>query len=164
MSVGAARKLLNVSPGATEEDITRAFRKMSVQWHPDKYKGDPKEALDMQTKLNEAREVLSQKRKKSSRDVEAEVRAEKEEAKRAREAKRAAKKAEQAEERVFTNRGEGAHDGGSGGRWGESGGGASKSSGGWTKKKKNKKKASSGGSSGGGFRDAYAEYPGAGDR
>ena len=107
MSVGAARKLLNVSPGASEEDITRAFRKMSVQWHPDKYKGDPKEALDMQTKLNEAREVLSsKKRKKSTRDVEAEVREEKAEAKRAREAKRAAKKAEQAEERVFKNRGD----------------------------------------------------------
>jgi hypothetical protein len=42
MSSGAARKLLDVRKGATEEDVTRAFRKMSVQWHPDKYKGDPK--------------------------------------------------------------------------------------------------------------------------
>jgi hypothetical protein len=48
------RKRVNVRRYAAEEEITRAFRKMSVQWHPDKYKGDdPNEALDMQTKLNE---------------------------------------------------------------------------------------------------------------
>ena len=113
MSVGAARKLLNVKPGATDDEITRAFRKMSVQWHPDKYKGDPKEALDMQTKLNEAREVLSSKKKRrNSRDVEAEVREERAEAKRERERKRAARKEEEAQERMFKNRGEGVYAGG----------------------------------------------------
>lgn len=101
MSVATARKLLEVNAGATDEEITRAFRKMSIKWHPDKYKGDPKEALEMQTKLNEAREVLSKKKKKPTRDVEAEVREERAEAKRAREAKRAERKMEQARERVF---------------------------------------------------------------
>jgi len=80
LSVREARRLLGVSAGATEEEITKAFRKMSIKWHPDKYKGDKDEAMEMQTKLNEARETLIGSRKGRAggkeRDVEAEVRAE----------------------------------------------------------------------------------------
>jgi curved DNA-binding protein CbpA len=59
---------------------------MSIKWHPDKYKGDPEEAVNMQTSLNEAREVLTRKKKGGGRDVEAEVREERAEARAAREA------------------------------------------------------------------------------
>jgi len=120
------------------------------EWH------HVQEAMDMQTKLNEAREVLSTRRK-PKRDVEAEVREERAEARQAREAKRAEKKAEQARERGF---GGGGGGGGGANVGGGSGSGSKPKSGG-----RNPTKRKSGGRAGGGFGfPEYAEYPGPGGR
>ena len=119
------------------------------EWH------HVQEAMDMQTKLNEAREVLSTRRK-PKRDVEAEVREERAEARQAREAKRAEKKAEQARERGFGGGG----GGGGANVGGGSGSGSKPKSGG-----RNPTKRKSGGRAGGGFGfPEYAEYPGPGGR
>jgi len=42
-SNSSARKMLHIERGATDEEITKAFRKYSKIWHPDKYRGNPVE-------------------------------------------------------------------------------------------------------------------------
>lgn len=50
--------LLEVSKGATTSEIKKAFRKMSMKYHPDKNPGD-ETAADNFKKINRAYEVLS---------------------------------------------------------------------------------------------------------
>jgi DnaJ family protein C protein 3 len=54
-------KVLGVSHDAGEREIKRAYRKLTKQYHPDKYRGDltPDEVQKKQSSINEAYEVLS---------------------------------------------------------------------------------------------------------
>jgi len=51
-------KTLNVSRGASTEDIKKAFRKLARKYHPDVNPGD-KKAEEKFKEINEAYEVLS---------------------------------------------------------------------------------------------------------
>ncbi|MGM9992644.1 MAG: DnaJ domain-containing protein [Candidatus Bruticola sp.] len=51
--------VLGVSPSANSDMIKSAYRKLSKTYHPDVYKGDPKEAQDMMSAITRAYEVLS---------------------------------------------------------------------------------------------------------
>ena len=54
-----ARALLSLQRGASAEDVRAAFRRESLKWHPDKYRGDdPTGAKEMQHKLAMARDAL----------------------------------------------------------------------------------------------------------
>jgi curved DNA-binding protein len=57
---------LGVAKDASAEEIKRAFRKLAMQYHPDKAKGDKKAAEEKFKEINEAYEVLGdpEKRKK----------------------------------------------------------------------------------------------------
>jgi len=59
--------VLGLQKGASAEDIKKAYRKMSKEWHPDKHKGD-KGAEDKFKEINEAYEVLSNEEKKRMYD------------------------------------------------------------------------------------------------
>ncbi|CCH40642.1 putative secreted protein [Wickerhamomyces ciferrii] len=54
-------KLLNISKDADQPTIRKAYREMTKQYHPDKYKGDlPQEEIDAKmAQINSAYEVLS---------------------------------------------------------------------------------------------------------
>jgi DnaJ-class molecular chaperone len=56
-------QLLGVNSGASESEVKRAFRRKSVEFHPDKNSGDEKAAA-MFRKINRAHEVLTDKDKK----------------------------------------------------------------------------------------------------
>lgn len=58
---------LGVSRDASQEDIKKAYRKMSKEWHPDKHKGD-KSAEDKFKEINQAYEVLSDETKRRNFD------------------------------------------------------------------------------------------------
>jgi curved DNA-binding protein len=57
---------LGVSKDASADEIKRAFRRLAIQYHPDKAKGDKKAAEEKFKEINEAYEVLGdpEKRKK----------------------------------------------------------------------------------------------------
>lgn len=54
---------LGVSRDASIEDIKRAYRSLSKEWHPDKHKGDSR-AEDRFKEINEAYEILSDQKKR----------------------------------------------------------------------------------------------------
>lgn len=58
---------LGVSRDASADDIKRAYRKLSKEWHPDRHKGD-KAAENKFKDINQAYEVLSDPQKKSQYD------------------------------------------------------------------------------------------------
>lgn len=60
-------KTLGVDNNATEEDIKKSYRKLSMKYHPDHNQGD-KGAEDTFKKINEAYSVLSDKEKRSQYD------------------------------------------------------------------------------------------------
>lgn len=59
--------VLGLSRDASPEDVKKAYRKLSKEWHPDKHKGD-KAAEDRFKEINEAYEVLSNPQKKQMYD------------------------------------------------------------------------------------------------
>lgn len=56
--------MLGVNKDATDQEIKKAYRKLAMKYHPDKNQGD-KDAEEKFKEINEAYEVLSDKRKKS---------------------------------------------------------------------------------------------------
>ena len=61
-------KILGVSDGATEADIKKAYRKLALQWHPDKNPGNG-EAATRFAKIANAYEILSDTEKRQSYDL-----------------------------------------------------------------------------------------------
>lgn len=57
-------KILGVSPDLDDHSLKRAYRKLALQYHPDKVDGDKAEAEAHFAELNEAYEVLSDPEKK----------------------------------------------------------------------------------------------------
>lgn len=60
-------EILGVGKGAVETDIKRAYRKLAMEWHPDKHKGD-KTAEEKFKEINNAYETLSDPQKKAQYD------------------------------------------------------------------------------------------------
>ena len=59
-------KILGIKKEATDKDIKKAYRKLSLKYHPDKQAGksenEKKKAEEKMVEINEAYEVLSDKR------------------------------------------------------------------------------------------------------
>lgn len=62
-------KTLGVSPDASSEEIKKAYRKLALQYHPDKNPGN-KKAAEMFKKVNEAYAVLTGKEKRITKEGE----------------------------------------------------------------------------------------------
>lgn len=60
-------EILGVSKSASDQEIKKAYRKLALQFHPDKNKGN-KEAEAKFKEINQAYEVLSDKQKRSQYD------------------------------------------------------------------------------------------------
>jgi molecular chaperone DnaJ len=60
-------EILGLDKNASEDDIKKAFRKLAIQYHPDKNQGN-KEAEDKFKEINEAYQVLSDPQKKAQYD------------------------------------------------------------------------------------------------
>lgn len=60
-------EVLGIEKGASDEEIKKAFRKLAIQYHPDKNRGN-KEAEDKFKEINEAYQVLSDPQKKAQYD------------------------------------------------------------------------------------------------
>lgn len=65
--------ILGVNKNATDDEIKKAYRKMSIKWHPDKHMNEGaekrKEAEEMFKEVTEAYEVLSDKKKRQQYDI-----------------------------------------------------------------------------------------------
>ena len=59
-------KILGVSEKASTDEIKKAYRKLAMQYHPDRNPGD-KKAEDKFKEINEANEVLSDPEKRARR-------------------------------------------------------------------------------------------------
>ncbi len=60
-------EILGVPKSATDQEIKKAYRRLALQFHPDKNKGN-KEAEDKFKEINQAYEVLSDKQKRAQYD------------------------------------------------------------------------------------------------
>jgi molecular chaperone DnaJ len=60
-------EILGIKKDANEQDIKRAYRKMAMEWHPDKHKGD-KAAEEKFKEINKAYETLSDPQKRTGYD------------------------------------------------------------------------------------------------
>src|SRR2546428_7543425 len=56
-------EVLGVGRGATAEELKRAYRKLALQYHPDRNNGDPQSEARFK-EINEAYEVLSDQSKR----------------------------------------------------------------------------------------------------
>lgn len=61
-------EILGIQKGATESEIKAAYRKLALQWHPDKHKGE-KDAETKFKEINMAYEILSDKQKRQQYDT-----------------------------------------------------------------------------------------------
>lgn len=64
-------EILGVDKNASDEDIKKAFRKLSLKWHPDKHNGSPEEKKKAEEKfkeINEANNVLGNPKKRAEYD------------------------------------------------------------------------------------------------
>ena len=59
---------LGVSPSANEEEIKKAYRKMSIKWHPDKNPDNKEEATKNFQRISEAYSILSDREKRQNYD------------------------------------------------------------------------------------------------
>ena len=62
-------RILGVSRRAGEQEIKKAYRKMAMEWHPDKNPGNEEQAESMFARIAEAHEVLSDPIKKRTYDL-----------------------------------------------------------------------------------------------
>jgi curved DNA-binding protein len=62
-------QMLGVSRDATPEQIKKAYRKLALKYHPDKAKGDKRQAEEMFKKISEAYAVLSNPQKRKDYDL-----------------------------------------------------------------------------------------------
>lgn len=60
--------ILWVAKWASEADIKKAYKKLAMQWHPDRHQGD-KKAEDKFKEINEAYQVLGDKEKRQKYDT-----------------------------------------------------------------------------------------------
>ena len=51
-------KILEISEGATQEDIKKAYRKLALKWHPDKNPNNREEAEEKFKEISKAYEIL----------------------------------------------------------------------------------------------------------
>lgn len=61
-------EVLEVSKGASEDEIKKAFRKLARKYHPDVNRDNPKEAEEKFKEINEAYEVLSDSSRRAQYD------------------------------------------------------------------------------------------------
>ena len=59
---------LGVAREASADEIKKAFRKLALQWHPDRHKKDKAKAEEEFKKVSEAYEVLSDPEKRAKYD------------------------------------------------------------------------------------------------
>jgi hypothetical protein len=62
-------KTLGVDEKASKEEIKKAFRTLSMKWHPDKNLGNKEESVSMFQKINEAYETLGNEEKREQYDM-----------------------------------------------------------------------------------------------
>lgn len=63
-------KILNVRRSANKAEILRAYRKLAIKWHPDKYEGDDKKKAEkMFIDIAAAKEVLTDPEKRAKFDA-----------------------------------------------------------------------------------------------
>lgn len=60
--------ILGVNKSASEAEIKKAYKKLAMQWHPDRHQGD-KKAEDKFKEINEAYQVLGDKEKRQKYDT-----------------------------------------------------------------------------------------------
>ena len=61
--------VLGVARGATEDEIKKAYRRLALEWHPDRHPADKREAAEARFKrISEAYEVLSDAEKRARYD------------------------------------------------------------------------------------------------
>ena len=61
-------QILGVNKNATAQEIKAAYRKLALQWHPDKHSEDKKTAETKFKEINEAYQILSDPQKKATYD------------------------------------------------------------------------------------------------
>lgn len=61
-------EILGITKSASDAEIKSAYRKMALQWHPDKHAQNKKEAEEKFKEINEAYQVLSDQKKKQAYD------------------------------------------------------------------------------------------------
>ena len=66
-------KMLGVNKDATQEDINKAYKKLCMKWHPDRWvnasEEDKKNAEEKFKEVNEANSILSDKQKRQHYDL-----------------------------------------------------------------------------------------------
>lgn len=61
--------ILEVSRNASQEEISKAYRRLALRWHPDKNINNKNEAEEKFKKVSQAYEVLSEKQRRATYDL-----------------------------------------------------------------------------------------------